>query len=57
LGISLLSVVSVQITPEPDDVERRAILAALAAEEADCPGLSEWAAAGLPTRDSEEGEA
>ena len=47
---------SVQITPEPDEGERRAILAALAAEEAEQPTVSEWAAAALPARDSDEGE-
>lgn len=44
----------VQITPEPDEAERRAILAALAAEQADRRGISEWAAALLPVRDEEE---
>jgi hypothetical protein len=47
---------SVRITPEPDEAERRAILAALAAEESEQATVSEWAAAGLPARDSEEGE-
>lgn len=46
----------VQITPEPDDVERRAILAALAAEERGQATVSEWASAALPVRDSDEGE-
>jgi len=45
----------VQITPEPDDAERRAILVALAAEEGEAP-VSAWAHAALPVRDSEEGE-
>jgi hypothetical protein len=49
-------VVSVQITPEPDEAERRAILAALAAEEAEQPVASEWAAALLPVRGEEERE-
>jgi hypothetical protein len=35
-------VVSVQITPEPDEAERKAILAALAAEDAELPAASEW---------------
>ncbi|HEY5694631.1 MAG TPA: hypothetical protein VIR14_08995 [Gaiellaceae bacterium] len=48
--------VPVQITPEPDDAERRAILAALAAEEAEHPVASAWAAAALPARDPEEAE-
>ena len=41
------------ITPEPDEAERQAILAALAAEEAEQPGASEWAAALLPAREDE----
>jgi hypothetical protein len=49
-------VVSVQITPEPGAAEREAILAALAAEEAEQPGASEWAAALLPAREDEERE-
>jgi len=44
---------SVDITPEPGDAERKAILAALAAEEAEQPGASEWAAALLPARDDD----
>jgi hypothetical protein len=44
------------ITPEPDEAERKAILAALAAEAAEQPGVSEWAAAPLPAPDDEEGE-
>jgi hypothetical protein len=46
-------VVPVQITPEPDEAERKAILAALAAEEAEQSGASEWAAAVLPVRDDD----
>lgn len=46
----------VQITPEPDDAERKAILAALAAETGEQRGTSEWAAALLPVRDDEEYE-
>jgi hypothetical protein len=43
-----------QITPEPDEAERKAILAALAAEEAEQrPAVTEWAAALLPARDEE----
>jgi hypothetical protein len=49
-------VVSVQITPEPDDAERRAILEALAAEEAARPASSAWAAAALPTREADDVE-
>ena len=44
---------SLEITPEPGEHERKAILAALAAEEAEQPGASEWAAALLPTRDDD----
>jgi hypothetical protein len=46
----------VQITPEPGEAERKAILAALAAEEKERCGASEWAAALLPVRDAEERE-
>jgi hypothetical protein len=42
------------VTPEPDEAERKAILAALAAEEAEQPAVSEWAAALLPAREEEE---
>lgn len=45
---------SVQITPEPDADERKAILAALAAEEGEQPAVSEWGAALLPARDENE---
>ena len=45
-----------RITPEPDEAERKAILAALAAEAAEQPGVSEWTAALLPGRDEEERE-
>jgi hypothetical protein len=47
---------SVKITPEPDDAERKAILAALAAEAAEQPAVSAWAAAALPTHESEAAE-
>jgi hypothetical protein len=46
----------VEITPEPGDAERKAILAALSAEEDERPEASEWAASALPARDSEERE-
>jgi len=46
----------VQIAPEPDETERRAILAALAAEEAEQRAVSGWAAAGLPARSSDDAE-
>jgi hypothetical protein len=42
----------VEITPEPDEAERKAILEALAAEEAERSGASAWAAALLPARDA-----
>jgi len=45
-----------EITPEPDDAERKAILAALAAEEVEQHAVSEWAAALLPARNDEEPE-
>jgi hypothetical protein len=54
-GLYPLLVVSVQITPEPNEAEREAILAALA-EEAVQPGASEWATALLPARDDDERE-
>jgi hypothetical protein len=47
---------STRITPEPGEADRKAILAALAAEEAEQPAVSEWAAALLPARDDEEPE-
>jgi hypothetical protein len=43
-----------RITPEPGEAERKAILAALAAEEAEQPAVSEWVAALPPARDAEE---
>ena len=46
-----------RITPEPDEAERQAILAALAAEEAEAGTRSGWAEALLPTRSPEEDEA
>ena len=42
------------ITPEPDEDERSAILAALAAEAVEQHELSGWAAALLPARDGED---
>jgi hypothetical protein len=45
---------SVRITPEPGEAERKAILAALAAEEAEQAAASEWAGALLPARDEEQ---
>jgi hypothetical protein len=45
-----------QITPEPDEAERKAILAALAAEEAERSAASEWTEALLPQRGGEANE-
>jgi hypothetical protein len=42
-----------RITPEPDPAERRAILEALAAEQAEQAAVSDWVAALLPARDEE----
>ena len=47
---------SLQITPEPSEAERTAILAALAGEDAEQREVSEWAAAVLPTREETEHE-
>ncbi len=41
----------VEITPEPDEAEREAILAALAEEDADKPAGSAWAKTILPGHD------
>jgi hypothetical protein len=49
-------VVSFEIVPEPDDAERKAILAALADEEIEQPEASRWAAGALPARDIEDDE-
>jgi hypothetical protein len=47
---------SAEITPEPDEDERKAILAALAADDIGTrPVASGWAEALLPARDAEEG--
>jgi hypothetical protein len=46
----------VEITPEPDEAERKAILAALAGEREEQRRTSEWAALLLPVRDQEERE-
>ena len=45
---------SVQITPEPNEAEREAILLALSDEEAERQAVSEWAATLLPVRDATE---
>jgi hypothetical protein len=45
---------SADITPEPGEDERKAILAALAADTATRPAVSEWASALLPSRDGED---
>jgi hypothetical protein len=44
-------VATAHITPEPDEDERNAILAALAGEAAEQPHCSAWAEALLPARD------
>jgi hypothetical protein len=43
-----------EISPEPDETERAAILAALAAEAAERPALSPWTEALLPAREPPE---
>jgi hypothetical protein len=55
-GITLIRVVeSADITPKPDEDERKAILAALADEEAAGPlFVSDWAAGALPRREGED---
>jgi hypothetical protein len=46
----------VDITPEPDEDEREAIIAALAAADAATqPAASDWADGVLPGRDGEDG--
>jgi hypothetical protein len=47
---------SVQITPDPGEAERQAIVKALAAEEGEEHTVSEWAAALLPAREETEHE-
>jgi hypothetical protein len=44
-----------EITPEPDEDEREAILAALAADVVAKPASPEWAEAVLPARAGEDG--
>jgi hypothetical protein len=51
--LNLLPMETTWITPEPDPAERRAILAALAAEEDEQAVVPEWVAALLPARDEE----
>ncbi len=48
--------VSFWITPDPDEAERRAILEALAAEDAEQHAVSEWAAGLLPAREGSDNE-
>ena len=55
-GLYPLLVMQVEITPEPEEAEGKAIRAAIAAEEAEQPAASEWAAALLPARNDEEPE-
>jgi hypothetical protein len=47
---------SYEISPEPSEAERAAILEALAAEEAERRGASPWSDALLPARGGEEDE-
>jgi hypothetical protein len=48
--------VDYDISPEPEEAERAAILAALAADENEEPGRSPWADSLLPRRQPEEDE-
>jgi hypothetical protein len=48
--------VNLEISPQPDDAEKAAILAALEAEKAEHAGPSEWAKAALPQREAEDGD-
>jgi hypothetical protein len=43
--------VTLEIEPEPSEEERQAIVAALAAEDAEAPREPAWARAVLPSRD------
>jgi len=55
-GITLIRVVkSVEIRPEPDEDERKAILAALEAEAEAQVEASGWAALLLPARNGDDG--
>lgn len=49
-------VATTHITPEPNESERKAILAALAADEVQEQVVSEWAAALLPVREETESD-
>ena len=54
-GITLIRVLEcADITPEPDEDEREAILAALAADAATQPPASNWGRALLPGRDGDD---
>jgi hypothetical protein len=46
----------IEISPAPTEAEREAILAALAADEAERGSPSPWAEALLPARDGEQDE-
>jgi hypothetical protein len=48
--------VNLEISPQPGEAEKAAILAALEAEEAEHTGPSPWARAVLPRREAEEPE-
>jgi hypothetical protein len=45
-----------QITPEPEEAEREAILAALAEEGAERPAADRWTEVLLPSRDGQDDE-
>lgn len=49
-----LSYMELTISPQPDEIERAAIVAALEAEEAERPRTSAWADALLPGRDGQD---
>jgi hypothetical protein len=48
--------VNLEISPQPSEAERAAIVAALAAEEAERAALSPWADEALPQREAENGD-
>lgn len=54
MGRLAFVIVDFEISPEPTEAERAAILAALAAEEADRTSGSAWAETLLPGRDGDD---